>query len=1225
MERALARPVYFDQLFGGCPEPALSALASERVRLELGRRLTSALGRVTIDTGVIPHQAWGPPDGHDLPVVAPQGQDGIPTGLAISGLLLNVALWEADQKIGRYLQGTSGKKRGAIVRFADDMYVLSRSADGLLTLVQAVHAALSGDDAASLAAPNRASNLCINFAKIRPEAAQEVIGRYLLRSGWTECPTCNQPLPPTSTSAESVSDWWAIQSRTSEFARYNEALERTAVSRGEVGPFVTGLVERLSAMGTDTLRQRFGTGARDYLSQLHELARFDIDDEQVRPDTRRAFSVNRLVRAWLPAAQELGEEQRELRRIRETITFVVDRTPWKFSIWRAVVRATARRPLGDADGEEDLAVEAGDWLTNQLRRIACSTDRTDLPAWLHAWPEGDAEDGHAATRGDTWRELYLSFLRTAFWNALAEVIRDLGRHAARLEADEGDPWVPSPALWTARAVREGAHREVAQSLARLDQWTDVLYPELSTVDLTAWPWELDAFVRSVLAAHTTVDLADAWRRHAKGPGSVLLVPAVEHLGALPRVVALLSKSERLLQLEERRHWKLDYWSLASVQLGSWGDGLGEILFRGTTRIRQAGDDPKGVVAAGLALGCFGQVDIDAARDSITTLDGRLLAVGLDALLLHDYIRARRIVVGQEANPVARTTVHRLLWGMPENAELADWQMAPWETPALGLPSRVAAALFCAVHGAEVPSGWEPRDGPLTWQIDDTKRVLATGRRTQFDRPTEFVRAEQALSMARSQEWEVLPNAAFYLPFVSASGTSVHPPSYVLYCDVLLLLTVLEGDERILDGLARWGVSGTPFVDRWAWRSRIHLPLETWTCVEEVLRWSDSPGLDATLSGARLAGSLTGWSQERVSWEDFLPERIDVGLFPRNDVEVVRTIGPADSLLGADLPTKLFLSDESIADELVVRVGQVTAWADKPDVVPRFPAVSSAAANAMIEQVTNAFLAPAQTIGDAAPRLVVLPELSIPQQEIRSLRDLVRDEGKGAVAGLYWRALKPAFQPSVSLSPRRAYFVNEAELIVPVGANRGPPSVRWFRVRKPVPAHIEDGLAEALTARPPGTRWQMLRGDRWYRFVHPEWGDFTVAICADLIDAGPWRALRGELLHLLMVAFNQDVDLFDSLTWVRAYENYVNVASVNHGEYGGSFLWTPRRKYGRELARLRGGELVLTADVQLPVKELLAEQRTGVSRAISDSAALWRGTKTPSSDFKAPPPGFLRKD
>ena len=203
-------------------------------------------------------------------------------------------------------------------------------------------------------------------------------------------------------------------------------------------------------------------------------------------------------------------------------------------------------------------------------------------------------------------------------------------------------------------------------------------------------------------------------------------------------------------------------------------------------------------------------------------------------------------------------------------------------------------------------------------------------------------------------------------------------------------------------------------------------------------------------------------------------------------------------------------------------------------------------------------------------------------------------------------------------------MNEAELIVPVGDDRGPPGVRWFRVRKPLPAHIEDGLARALSKKPSRTNWRMLRGQRWYRFVHPEWGDFTVAICADLIDAAPWRALRGELLHLLMVAFNKDVDLFDSLTWVRAYENYVNVASVNHGRYGGSFLWTPRRTHGRGLARLRGGNLVLTADVPLPVKELLWAQRKGVAKAIVQASWKWRGKESRDTKFKAPPPGFRRK-
>ncbi len=270
------------------------------------------------------------------------------------------------------------------------------------------------------------------------------------------------------------------------------------------------------------------------------------------------------------------------------------------------------------------------------------------------------------------------------------------------------------------------------------------------------------------------------------------------------------------------------------------------------------------------------------------------------------------------------------------------------------------------------------------------------------------------------------------------------------------------------------------------------------------------------------------------------------------------------------------------------------------------------------------LAPAPTGGDSDQRLVVLPELAIPQQEIQSLRELVRKEGKAAIAGLYWRQLKPAFRPPNNSTPRRLFFVNEAELIFPIVDEKGPPAVRWFRVRKILPAHEEHGLAKALS-KTGSTKWHILPGRRWYRFVHPKWGDFTVAICADLLDPTPWRTLRGELIHLLMVAFNKDVELFDSLTWVRAYENYVNVVSVNHGKYGGSFLWTPQRRHRRELARLRGSNLVLTADITLPVKKLLCEQQKGLKEAIRKSASKWQDKTIEPVNFKAPPPGYLRKN
>ena len=204
-------------------------------------------------------------------------------------------------------------------------------------------------------------------------------------------------------------------------------------------------------------------------------------------------------------------------------------------------------------------------------------------------------------------------------------------------------------------------------------------------------------------------------------------------------------------------------------------------------------------------------------------------------------------------------------------------------------------------------------------------------------------------------------------------------------------------------------------------------------------------------------------------------------------------------------------------------------------------------------------------------------------------------------------------------------MNEAEITVPIGfGGRGPVGVRWYRIRKPLPSHIEEGLAQALSTR--SVKWAILRGHRLYRFVHPNWGDFSVAICSDLVESAFWRSLRGELLHLFMVAFNRDVDLYEALTRVRAYEEYVNLAGVNHGSYGGSVVWTPRRGHEREVARLRGANLFVLADVDLPVKALYEAQTNGVHKAQAAAKRTWTHgpTRSAAGQYKSPPPGFVRR-
>ena len=1214
-------------VYEGCPDGIVEALGDVEVRLEIAERLVVALGEVNVAPGPIRASAWALPDGHRLPELQREGDVGLPTGLAVSGMLLNVALHEADAFVMAYLEETSGDGRGALVRFADDMYVMSKSVEGVLELVEAVDMALAGSDVGALPVPNDESNLCLNFSKIRPEPVQKVVGEYLKASGWALCSMCEEPLPPEESSIEAsaILEWWrALGDR--KRAQHRRAFDRASVGKGDVGPFVTALVERLSELGTDTLDERFGEGARRHIARLHELARFEIDDEQVRPETRRTFSVNRLVRAWAP----MDMETQVVRDVRETVASVLGSTPWQFSLWRAVVRAAVRRPSG-RDRSSDR--EAAEWLCVQLRRIALTLDATDSVAWRNVWPEERAKGTHSR-RG--WRSHYLSFHRAAFWRAVAEGLRDLARHEGRHGSGIAERRDPSPNDWTTRAVPEGAHEKVAAWLGKLDDWARVLYPGGGGSGLEDWPWEMDALAGAVLSSQRTSTVAEGWRRAAYPADGTLRVPATDDVVGLSLGAALLEDLARLVPLRRLPQRRLGADELAHVRFGQRDRSLSAVLFPRDTRARLAGGTAgrrRTAVMAALALGCFEDVRLTWARALVGSAARRPALFRKEPLALHEYGQAREVVIGQMVYR-RPATLHRVMWGRPDSGALREWPLRAWETPALGLPTAMAIGLFVAAREQQTPGWWTAANGPLNWAIKDAREVLARTRRRQFARYSgergsglrPRVDAGTGIAVKRTSAWEIPPHEAFYLPFAALCGErdseEVHAASYVLYCDVLLLLTALDGRESILDELARHGAGERSFEDRWGWRSRIHLSASAWRNVEKVLRWSERPQSDETDLGDRLVVSLeAGVVVQHVG--DSVVERIDVGLRVGGDDELVRGVSQGMGVV-PELPPVLRSADE-LAEELVVRVGQVTAWPQMSQVVSRFPAMGWSNVTAIMNQVASVF-SPSGEGSDVKPELVLLPESTVPYSEVVSLRRLVGRTGIASLAGLYWRPVRPAYRPAGGRSASWRCFVNEAELAVPEGhGERGPTTVRWFRVRKPVPAHIEDGLAMALTLRDPGVVWKILPGHRWYRFVHPHWGDFTVAICADLIDAEPWRSLRGELLHLLMVANNLDVDLYDALTWVRAYENYVNVASVNHGKVGGSFVWTPRHAHGREVAKLRGGGLFLKADVRLPVRALRLAQRNGVKDAVVAAAAKWEANAESDPKFKSPPPGFVAND
>ena len=508
-------------------------------------------------------------------------------------------------------------------------------------------------------------------------------------------------------------------------------------------------------------------------------------------------------------------------------------------------------------------------------------------------------------------------------------------------------------------------------------------------------------------------------------------------------------------------------------------------------------------------------------------------------------------------------------------------------------------------------------------------ILSRGRQRQFgfdlfpwEPGTGEPSTQPRRSVSRSSSWEIPPHPAYYLPFLATSPHIVHRSGYLLYCDVLLLLTALDGGERILDSFSNNGAGATPFEDRWGWRARIHLPQEAWRAIHEVIRWIDTPGGHNPWMQDELQEALASLPQDGLTLEAFHAERVD--LATTEDAEIIRTIRPARSVTTAPPQEALRVDQAELDETLRVRVAQIEQWASKEDLVTAFPRVNSTASLSIMEQVAAAFQLPSHGREAEGPKLVLLPEVSVPQTEIRTVRELVRETGRASLAGLYWRVLSPVYQPASTNPSNRFWFVNEAELVLPVGFElAGPTGIRWYRVRKPRTAHVETALARAVEETQGGT-WAILEGHRWYRFVHPSWGDFTIAICSDLLDTAPWNSLLGELLHLFMVSFNNDVSLFESLTWVRAYENFVNVVSVNHGMKGGSFVWAPRRGYNREVARIHGEGLFVLADVDIPVSDLFEAQLKGAATAVDSAKESWMSMPTAKKRFKAPPPGFERR-
>lgn len=854
---------------------------------------------------------------------------------------------------------------------------------------------------------------------------------------------------------------------------------------------------------------------------------------------------------------------------------------------------------------------------------------------------------------------------------MSETILELKRLEHNLQSRQTEllpnRFLWSSRRWTFRSFSEKQISPILEWLSDLDKWASKLYPGEDYSSISSW--ELDSIVKVVLAVQSQATILEALSSYKKEIWSsefsdnknkvlqlslpIESIPAA-NFAVLRRILSKLNRLANSDLADLHSPWSL-------LKLGFSDSNIRERLTAIADLQNYRGFPWYLSVVSSFRLDQFISLDSLQSTEIVTRSEhqevDKLTSLEVDYFKLRRHYEASKILsAGKRSSSASgNPTVHRLLWGEFWNpVTLRDTVPKPNIAPVIGLPPLVSLRMLLDALKKVRKDLKDKRDPnqllfPYTWVIrKEAEQILSDGRIAQYNggflvsSRFELIGDNDNLVSVSSDpgDWEVIPHAAYYLPLALQVVTR-QCLGYQLWCHILQFFSSVYGSERILDGFIRYGIGSVPFDERWDLRNSVHLPASTWKILDRVrlwfylkADWSDNSEIEDVLT--LLIEDIEKYVPIDLSIQDFQWERIDVSLDIDRELEIPRAIRSwSSNAARADLDIKRPAEDsEELATRLNVRIAQISATPDWPEYMLRFPRLTRDEIQSIMRQVWECFSRDSSHIHPSDRKnycslpngdgIVIFPELCLPTSEIPELQRLVRMTGRSALIGTMLRILPAAIQSSRYERCRVDFIVNEAIFCNPAFAlpDRRFSVLHTFSIRKPIPAHIEVAFVRAMNQRL-NTQFQLLPGRRWYRFVHPNWGDFTVAICADLVNPLPWHSFKREILSIFMVAMNPDVDLFDSMTWIRAYENYVNIVSTNHGMHGGSFAWTPKHSQGRELARFRGGNIFLIGDIELPIKELLHEQIHGVDSAIARKVQFWLGESERRHRFKSPPPGYDR--
>lgn len=238
--------------------------------------------------------------------------------------------------------------------------------------------------------------------------------------------------------------------------------------------------------------------------------------------------------------------------------------------------------------------------------------------------------------------------------------------------------------------------------------------------------------------------------------------------------------------------------------------------------------------------------------------------------------------------------------------------------------------------------------------------------------------------------------------------------------------------------------------------------------------------------------------------------------------------------------------------------------------------------------------------ESKPKIIVFPELSLPRTRIGDFERLIGSLNVIALIGADYR-----------LSHRERIARNQGIVFVPKNFFRDYPSRYCTQIvfGKTYPAPKEERDLRSLT--PP---WTFCGDFDVYVFDCERYGRIGVSICYDFMDIERALMYRGQIEHLIVLAYNKDLEMFRSLAVSLSRTVYCNVVICNTGSLGGSIVVSPYYEAHRRILYAHdGAELFTTQVIQAPVLGLIQAKRGELGSQHTEKIIQL---------FKHPPPGVL---